>query len=92
MTAPVTPKLVAPGEGKEVTLFSGQKSTFRFNDRAVRLQDLREGMPVTAVYAPTADRFVVSSVTLSATQGMDVHGDFNDEPQITLRRIPATAK
>jgi hypothetical protein len=31
-------------------------------------------------------------VTLSTTYGMDVHGDFNDEPQITLRRIPATAK
>jgi hypothetical protein len=31
-------------------------------------------------------------ITLNATYGMDVHGDFNDEPQITLRRIPATAK
>ena len=26
-------------------------------------------------------------VTLSAASGMDVHGDFNDEPTITLRRI-----
>jgi len=60
--------IMRTGEGKEVTLFAGQKSTFRFNDRAARLQDLREGMPVTAVFAPTADRFVVSSVTLSATQ------------------------
>jgi hypothetical protein len=60
--------IMRTGEGKEVTLFSGQRSTFRFNDRTVRLQDLREGMPVTAVYAPAGDRFVVSSVMLSAAQ------------------------
>jgi serine/threonine protein kinase len=28
-------------------------------------------------------------VTLTATSGMDVHGDFNDEPTITFRRIPS---
>jgi len=60
--------IMRTGEGKEVTLFSGQRSTFRFNDRVVRLQDLREGMPVTAIYAPAGDRFVVNSVTLSAAQ------------------------
>jgi hypothetical protein len=27
-------------------------------------------------------------ITITAASGMDVHGDFNDEPVITLRRIP----
>jgi len=60
--------IMRTGEGKEITLFAGQRSTFRFSDKTVRLQDLREGMPITAVYAPAGDRFVVSSVTLSEAQ------------------------
>jgi hypothetical protein len=51
--------------GKEVTLYSGPRSTYRMGGRDVRFQDIREGWYVTAPYETSGERYIVGNVTLS---------------------------
>jgi len=56
--------IVRTDAGKEGTLYSGPKSVYRRNDRAIRFQDIREGMPISAVYDTTGDRYTIGTMTL----------------------------
>lgn len=50
--------------GKQMTLYSGPKSVYRFRDRDGRFSDIRSGMSIRAIYGVTDERNVVSSVSL----------------------------
>src|SRR5690348_9132554 len=51
---------VVRGEGgKEVTLYSSPKSIYRRNDKVIRFEDIREGMPISAVYTTSGDRYLI---------------------------------
>jgi len=57
--------IVRTDAGKEVTLYSGPKSVYRRNDKAIRFEDIREGMPISAVYATSGDRYMINTLTLA---------------------------
>jgi hypothetical protein len=50
--------------GKEVTLYSGPKSIYRRNDKTIRFEEIRAGMPISAIYDVSGDRYLINTVTL----------------------------
>lgn len=62
--SPTGNSFVVGVEGKEVTLYTGERTTYRHRDKPGRFADVRVGMPVAGVYDVTGDRFIVRSLDL----------------------------
>jgi hypothetical protein len=54
--------IVRTDGGKEVTFYGGDRSAYRYRNREVRFQDLRQGMVVSGYYDVTGERNVIRDV------------------------------
>lgn len=50
--------------GKELTFYAGDRTTYRYRDRAGRFDDYRVGMTISGAYTTRDDRYWLSSVAL----------------------------
>jgi len=83
--------LVDVGGGKQVTLYSSPKSTYRLRDRDGRFEDIRAGMSIRAIYDLNADRNIISSVTLADEPATSERSDRLDSPSIRGRIMKASS-
>jgi len=60
--------------GKEVTLYTGDRTRYRHRDKDARFTDIRVGMPITAAYEVTGERYIVSSMDLDAADDTAMTG------------------